>query len=210
VSATIGRAGHDVFRVLGQESRTPPLSATSPRSIRHVIGDVRSLDWFRSERLDAVVAEGSVLSSCLATEATVEQAARLLKPGGRLLLSVDSLLYGLARLAEQHRWPELADTNAGDVVLVPSGDSADGDAERPAALTRCFGPEELRDLVEAAGFTVDWVRPRTVLPPDVVDHAVQNDPAVLPELVTSELTLAAEREGESLGNYLALSATRQG
>jgi SAM-dependent methyltransferase len=200
----MARSGHDVFRVLGPENPRPFRATSRHPSVRHVVGDIRSLDWFRSERLDAVVAEGSALSSSLATEATVEQAARLLKPGGRLLLSVDSLLYGLARLAEQHRWPELADTNAGDVVLVPSGDD-----DPASALTRCFGPEELHDLVDAAGFDVDWVRPRTVLPPDVVDHAVLTDPAVLPELVTSELSLAGEREGESLGNYLALSATRR-
>lgn len=213
VSSTVAHAGHDVVRVLSPESQEARAQAGQEArsharphpSVRHVVGDVRSLDWFRSERLDAVVAEGSVLSSCLVTEATVEQAARLLKPGGRLLFSVDSLLYGLARLAEQHRWPELADTGAGDVVLVPNGDE-----EPSPGLTRCFGPEELHELVDAAGFDVDWVRPRTVLPPDVVAHAVSTDPTVLPELVTSELTLAAEREGESLGNYLAVSATRRG
>ena len=70
VSATMGRGGHDVFRVRDEQNRTLPPTATRHPSVRHVIGDVRSLDWFRSERLDAVVAEGSVLSSCLATEAT--------------------------------------------------------------------------------------------------------------------------------------------
>jgi SAM-dependent methyltransferase len=220
VSATVARTGHDVIRVLGPEALTPPAGPIGPQgpqgppvgvgrhpSVRLVVGDTRSLDWFRSDRFDAIVAEGSALSSALATEATVEQAARLLRPGGRLLLSVDSLLYGLARLAEQHRWPELADTHAGDVVLVPDGDPTD-DPDGPG-LTRCFGPEELRELMEAAGFSVDWVRPRTVLPPDVVAHAVRNDPGVLPELVATELDLATDREGESLGNYLSLSATRR-
>lgn len=208
VSATVARSGHDVFRVLGPDTRSGPLSDVERHeSVRLVVGDARSLDWFRSDRFDAIVAEGSALSSSLATEATVEQAARLLRPGGRLLLSVDSLLYGLARLAEQHRWSELADANAGDVVLVP--DNGTADRATGAALTRCFGTEELHELVQAAGFDVDWVRPRTVLPPDVVDHAVRNDAGVLPELVASELALAADREGESLGNYLSLSATRR-
>lgn len=208
VSATVARGGHDVIRVLTADVRPKAGDRRTGRSahqhpgVRYVVGDVRSLDWFAPARLDAVVAEGSILSSCLATESTVEQAAHLLKPGGRLLLSVDSLLYGLARLAEQHRWPELADTSAGDVVLVPNGEPDEG-------LSRCFGPEELHDLVESAGFDVDWVRPRTVIPPDVVEHAVETDPGVLPALVASELTLAAERQGESLGNYLTLSATRR-
>jgi hypothetical protein len=202
-SATIARAGHDVVRVLSPDTLNGPPGTRVPRSpaVSHVVGDTRSLDWFRSGRLDAVVAEGSAMSACLATETTVEQAARLLHPGGRLLLSVDSLLYGLARLAEQHRWPELADASAGDVVLVQ---------DQPDSYTRCFGPEELHELVDSAGFDVDWVRPRTVIPPDVVDHAVRNDPSVLADLVARELTLAAERQGESLGMYLTLSATLRG
>jgi SAM-dependent methyltransferase len=210
VSATIARSGADVIRVLSpaswsahEASRQEGLVSRPPSPrIRNVVGDARSLDWFRSGCMDAVVAEGSTLSSCLVTETTVEQAARLLRPGGRLLLSVDSLLYGLARLAEQHRWRELADANTADVVLIPNGDRSGS-----GAVTRCFGPEELRELVEAAGFDVEWVRPRTVIPPDVVTHAIEQDPGVLAELVASELNLADEHQGESLGMYLSLSAT---
>lgn len=206
VGDALARGGADVFRILSLETELPhgvvpasgPVCAPRHPAVRCVVGDTRFLDWFRSACVGAVVAEGSALSSCLATEHTVEQAARLLRPGGRLLLSVDSLLYGLASLAEQHRWPELADATAADVVLVP---------DDRGSVTRCFGPEELRDLVEAAGFDVDWVRPRTVLPPDVVDHAVARDPGVLPDLVASELSLADEHQGESLGMYLTLSAT---
>lgn len=169
--------------------------------VTRVFGDTRSLDWFRSGTLAAVVAEGSALSSCLATETTVDQAARLLRPGGRLLLSVDSLLHGLALLAEQHRWPELADAGSGDVVLVRADDES---------YTRCFGPTELAELVQDAGFDVDFIRPRTVIPPDVVNHALANDSGVFEELVTSELGLATERQGEAVGMYLTLSATRRG
>jgi hypothetical protein len=173
-----------------------------------VVGDVRFLDWFRSGSVDAVVAEGGALSACLATETTVEQAARLLRPGGRMLLTVESLLQGLSRLAEQHKWPELADASAADVMLVHTDDDA---------YARCFGPSELRDLVSEAGFDVEWIRPRTVIPPDVVRHAMgADDPrssrrgvaadAELDQLVASELDLAVERQGEALGLYLTVSA----
>jgi hypothetical protein len=219
VSSTMARAGHHVIRVENPtcpdriaapsapgapnapSAPSAPSAAGSGRSaVTRVFGDTRSLDWFRSGTLAAVVAEGSALSSCLATETTVDQAARLLRPGGRLLLSVDSLLHGLALLAEQHRWPELADAGSGDVVLIPAGDDS---------YTRCFGPTELGELVQDAGFDIDFIRPRTVIPPDVVSHALANDPGVFAELVTSELGLAAERQGEAAGMYLTLSATRR-
>jgi hypothetical protein len=205
VSATIARAGHHVIRVENptcpdRRANRSPAPDWAVEGVSRVFGDTRALDWFRSERLDAIVAEGSALSSCLATETTVAQAARLLKPGGSLLLTVDSMLYGLAQLAEQHRWQELADASTADVVLIP----AEGDD-----YTRCFGPEELCELVADAGFDVDWVRPRTVIPPDVVGHALANDPAVFDELVASEVRLAVERQGEALGKYLTLSASRR-
>jgi hypothetical protein len=206
VSDTIARAGHHVIRVDNPTCPDRSARAVDPtdagsRRFTRVVGDTRYLDWFRSQSVDAVVAEGSALSSCLATETTVEQAFRMLKPGGQLLLSVDSLLHGLARLAEQRRWPELADASAGDVVLVPAEGSG---------YTRAFGAEELRSLVSAAGFTVEWIRPRTVIPPDVVGHALADDPGMLDDLVTSELNLAVERQGESVGRYLLLSAARLG
>jgi hypothetical protein len=53
----------------------------------------------------------------------------VLRPGGRLLLAVDSLAVGLARLAEQGRWAQLADVPSADGVLVPDDDGS---------LTRCF------------------------------------------------------------------------
>jgi hypothetical protein len=205
VCAQIAAEGHHVIRVLEPGQPAPATSG----SANSVVADGRFLDCFRQSSVDAVVAEGSALSSCLAAEATVEQAARVLRPGGRMLLTVDSLLQGLASLAEQHRWPELADAGAADVVLVPAADEG---------LLRCFGPDELHDLVVDAGFDVEWVRPRTVLPPDVVRHAIERGAAAtspaaaaaeLNQLVASELELAAQRQGESLGLRLTLSARRR-
>ncbi len=92
----------------------------------------------REASFDAVIAEGGALSDCLAAEDTLHDIARVLRPGGRLLASADSLVLGLAGLAEQHRWPELADAPAADVVLVPDPDA------RLTRFTRCFSPEELR------------------------------------------------------------------
>jgi hypothetical protein len=208
LSSRMARCGHDVIRAIdvsGVGAAVPPpglvVAGADPMpAVSYVAGDVRALDWFRSESVDGLVAEGSALSSALAIEATLEQAARLVRPGGRLLLSVDSLHFGLARLAEQHRWPELANAGQSDVVLVPTVDGG---------YSRCFGPDELREVATGAGFDVEWVRARTLIPPDVISYAVTHDANVLSDLIASELHLSQQREDEPLGMYLALSATRR-
>jgi SAM-dependent methyltransferase len=193
-------AGHAVVRVLPEPADTV-LEARGPGRLSHVVGDTRSLDWFAPASLDAVLAEGRALSFCLATETTLEEIHRVLRPGGRLLLCVDSLLLGLARLAEQHRWAELSDAPRADVVLVPSADGT---------ITRCFWPEELSALLVDAGLEVEWIRPRTVLSAEAVNRAVSEDVSCFPTLVRTEVELAAEREGESIGIHLVASARRPG
>jgi hypothetical protein len=166
-----------------------------------VVGDVRSLDWVKGASVDAVVAEGGALSDCLAAENTVAGIARVLRPGGQVLASADSLTAGLSRLAEQHRWPELADAPSADVMLVP-------DPDRDGEFTRCFGPDELRELFTTAGLEVDWVRSRTVLPAAAVRRTLLADPNSLRDLVINELDLARDHEGESHGAQLVISARK--
>jgi SAM-dependent methyltransferase len=187
-------AGHQVLHLAA-------LAGAAPGERLSVIrADPRSLGWLGDESVDAILAESQLLSMCLAAEVTVEELRRALRPGGRLLLVVESLLLGLAKLADQGRWAELADVPAADVVLVPG---------EGGAITRCFWPEELRALLCDAGLEVDWVRPRSVLAPAAVERAVADGgDAAMRTLVRTELALAEAREGESTGLHLVASARR--
>lgn len=188
-------AGHEVVHVVAQAS-----DAAAADRVLPVVADSRSLGWLQDASVDLVLAESQALSMCLATELTVEHLARVLRPGGRLLLVVESLMLGLARLAEQGRWAELADAPSADVVLVPAEDGT---------LTRCFWPEELEALLSGAGLEVDWVRPRTVLSPATVERALsQGGTDALRTLVRTEVALGADREGESTGLHLVASARK--
>ena len=190
------RAGHQVLHVV--EPGTP---APEPRvGFSLVEADPMGLGWLADVAFDAVLAEGRTVSRCLATEQALDDVARVLRPGGRLLLCVDSLLAGMARLADQGRWAELADVPLADVVLVPGLDGS---------ITRCFWPDELRSVLDDAGFDVEWVRPRTVLSPEAVERAVSADPAQLERLVQAEITLAHDREGDAHGVHLVASARRR-
>jgi SAM-dependent methyltransferase len=192
----LAAAGHSVVHVTG----APDQALRWPGRVLPVVADTKWLGWLQDASVDLVLAESRALSMCLATEVTVEHLARVLRPGGRLLLVVDSLLLGLARLAEQGRWAELADAPAADVVLVPDQDGT---------ITRCFWPEELQALLTDVGLDVEWVRPRSVLSPSTVERALsQGGTAALKTLVKTEVALAVEREGESTGLHLVASARK--
>lgn len=200
-------AGHTVVSVgLDRVPRRlgglgPELDLQPDGSLLPVVADPRRLSWLQSACLDAVVAESRALSMCLAAEVTVADLHRVLRPGGRLLLSVDSLASGLARLAEQGRWAELADVPSADLVLVPESDGT---------VVRCFWPEELAALLSDAGFDVEWVRPRSVLSPGVVERALAaGGENALRLLVRTECALAVERDGEACGLHLVASAVRR-
>lgn len=193
------QAGHQVLHVVPGKRELDLTDPALADRLVTVAADTRRLTWLADASVGAVLAESRALSFCLATETTLADIARVLAPGGRLLLCVDSLLLGLSTLAEQGRWAELADVPDADVVLVPNDDGT---------ITRCFWPEEIEALLTEAGLDVDWVRPRSVLSPTAVERALAGDSAALRPLVTAEISLAAERAGGSIGIHLVATARR--
>jgi hypothetical protein len=193
-------AGHTVVHA-DVQSRRPDIarSDSSDGRLLQVQADPLVPEWIADESLDAIVAEGCTLSSALAAELTLERLCAALRPGGRLLLCVDSLVAGLSHLAETGRWAELADVPAADVVLIP------GESGR---ITRCFWPEELSGILAAAGLTVEWIRPRAVLTDETLVRALRQDAHQLDSLVATELALEVRRQSESIGTQLLVSARR--
>ena len=143
-----------------------------------------------------MLAEDRALSVHLAAETMVAEIARVLRPAGRVLACVDSLVLGMAVLADQHHWAHLVDLPHAEVVLVPWPDGT---------ITRCFGPDQARELFTGAGLRVNWIRARTVLAESVVTHWLRRDPDGLPKLLRAEL--AAKSDG-SLGAQLVISASK--
>jgi hypothetical protein len=103
----------------------------------------------------------------------------------------------MAVLAGQHHWAHLVDLPHADVVLVPWPDGT---------ITRCYGPDQARELFTGAGLEVDWIRPRTVFSESMVTHVLEGDPASLPSLVRAELAAGSD---ESLGAQLVISARKR-
>jgi SAM-dependent methyltransferase len=205
------KAGHTVLRVIdggpaaetgtGGSAAGPGAAgpgAAGPGAVAELIGDSSRLSFLPDGCADDVIAEDRALSTHLAAEAMIAEIARVLRPDGRVLACVDSLVLGMAVLADQHHWAHLVDLPHAEVVLVPWPDGT---------ITRCYGPDQARELFSGAGLTVNWMRPRTVFSESMVTHVLRRDPASLPKLVRAEL---AARSDESLGAQLVIAASKMG
>lgn len=191
-------AGHHVIEVIDFRRPPDPWLRDASNRIRRVRAD--DLGFLPDASVDAVIAEERVLSLELMAESTMEDVVRVLKPGGRVLACVDSLVLGMAIMAEQNYWAHLCQTGTGEVMLVPWPDGS---------ITRCFTSVQLRELLTDAGLEVEWVRPRTVLSPSTVDHVLAADTRALNWLVRTELD-AHPDDDDTVGIHLVASARRPG
>jgi hypothetical protein len=190
------KAGHTVVRVIDDVPRERPPGGAGPGKIVRVIADSSRLTFLGDGCADGVIADDRALSVHLAAEAMIAEIARVLRPAGRVIACVDSLVLGMAVLADQHHWAQLVDLPHAEVVLVPWPDGT---------ITRCYGPDQARELFTGAGLRVDWIRPRTVFSESMVTHLLSRDPRGLPKLVQAELAAGAD---ESLGAQLVISAAK--
>jgi len=199
-------AGHSVVRVIAPGGRGGLGGKVSPQD-RGVpggrppgpallIADLCRLEFLADGCADGVIADDRALSMQLAAETMIAEIARVLRPGGRVLACVDSLVLGMAVLADQHHWAHLVDLPHAEVVLVPWPDGS---------ITRCYGPDQARELFTGAGLKVHWIRPRTALSESTVTHLLRRAPDSLPRLVRAEL---AARSDSSLGAQLVISASK--
>jgi SAM-dependent methyltransferase len=201
-AAQAARAGHNVLRVSSGDAPgdDPP---TGPRRwpgqggmVHTVTADPGNLQFLADASVDGVIADDRALSRYIAAEYLAAEIARVLRPGGRLLASVDSHVLGMAVLAEQRHWAELTDLPSADVLLIPWQDGT---------FTRCYGAAHLRDLCAEAGLKPGVIRPRTVLSPSMVARVLRRDPSAMGRLVRAELTADAD---ESFGIQLVITARK--
>ncbi len=198
-------AGHVVLRVVPVPPVYPALIHTrvGRGHIATVVADSADLSFLADGCVDGVIADDGALSRQLVAEDVTAEIARVLRPGGQVLACVDSLVLGMAILAEQHHWAHLTDLPHAEVVLIPWPDGS---------ITRCFGPQHLSDLLTEAGLEVRWIRPRTLLSPSMVDHVLRKDPRSIARLIRAELGAVTDDGGgdESFGIYLLAAARKPG
>jgi hypothetical protein len=192
--AQAARSGHRVIEVIDFRL-DGHAKLHDPARVRQIRAD--DLGFLPDACVDGVVAEERALSVELMAESAIGDVARVLRPGGRALICVDSLVLGMAILAEQNYWAHLCQT--GEVMLVPWPDGS---------ITRCFSSGQLRELLDGAGLEVEWIRPRTVLSPSTVDHVLASDARALARLVHTELE-AHPDDDDTVGIHLVASARKK-
>jgi SAM-dependent methyltransferase len=203
-AAQAAKAGHRVLRVTARDAlddgpgqpRRGQRTAGTAGTVTTVAADPGSLGFLADGSVDGVIADDRALSRYIAAEYLAAEIARVLRPGGRLIASVDSLVLGMAALAEQRHWAELTDLPSAEVLLIPWQDGT---------FTRCYGAQHLRDLCLEAGLKPGTIRPRTVLSPSVVSRVLRQEPGAIGRLVQAELTAGAD---ESFGIQLVLTARK--
>ena len=192
--AQAARAGHRVIEVMDFRRPVEPWLRDAFDRTQKVRAD--NLAFLPDGSVDAVIAEERMLSIDLMAESVIEDMARVLKPGGRALLCVDSLVLGMAILAEQNYWAHLCQT--GEVMLIPWPDGS---------ITRCFTSAQVRELVTGAGLEVEWIRPRTVLSPSMIDRVLGSGGRSLAWLVRTELASQPD-DDDTVGIHLVASARK--
>jgi len=202
--AQAAASGHRVVRVVPVHPGIP--RATSARGtgrdpqplgrVAPVVAEAGSLAFLADGCADGVIAEDGALSRQLMAEDLAAEITRVLRPGGTVFVSVDSLVLGMAMLAEQHHWAHLTDLPHAEVVLIPWPDGT---------ITRCFGPAQLYDLLTEAGLEVTSIRPRTVLSPSTVDHVLRRQPGAMTRLVRAELQAGQDPAGASADEAFGIS-----
>jgi hypothetical protein len=197
-------AGGERGRPPGRAAPAPGRAAPAPGRVAPVVAEPGSLAFLADGCADGVIAEDGALSRHLMAEDLAAEIARVLRPGGDLLACVDSLVLGMAMLAERHQWAHLTDLPHAEVVLIPWPDGT---------ITRCFGAAQLYDLLAEAGLKVTSIRPRTVLSPSTVHHVLRQQPGALARLVRAEMQagqdpVAGASADEAFGISLVATARK--
>jgi SAM-dependent methyltransferase len=200
-AAQAAKAGHRVLRVTTRDALDsgpthPHRGQRAGGTVTTVAADPGNLGFLADGCADGVIADDRALSRYVAAEYLAAEIARILRPGGRLIASVDSLVLGMAALAEQRHWAELTDLPSAEVLLIPWPDGT---------FTRCYGAQHLRDLCLEAGLRPGSIRPRTVLSPSVVSRVLHQEPGAIGKLVRAELAAGAD---ESFGIQLVVTARK--
>lgn len=116
------------------------------------VADICDMPEFEDKRFAMVLCEGDPLSYCGDHEAAIRELARVVRPGGAVIASVDNRAGALNWLRDTEDREAVERLLATGQVLIPEG-----------YMVHAFTPEELRDLFESNSLAVERIIGKLVI-----------------------------------------------
>ena len=170
---------------------------------RFVQSGMEQMGEIESGLLDFATGQGDPLSFCEDPARALAELSRIVKPGGSVVLSVDSRAAGVRSLLSE-KSPEPA------LELARTGRTKwRGDRREERFGMKMFEPDELRSLLERAGFEPLSLIAKTVLV-QRTNEAWLTDPATVRDLHAAEERLHANPAYFALAGHLQIAARKRG
>ncbi len=169
---------------------------------RFVQAGMEQMSEIESGLLDFATAQGDPLSFCEQPSRALAELARIVKPGGHVVLSVDSRIAGVKSLLGE-KGPDAA------LDLLRTGRTKwRSDRSEEAFGMKMFEPDELKTLLERAGFEPLSLIAKTCLVQRSNETWLE-DPAQMRDLVAAEERVHSRPEWWGLAGHLQVAAKRR-
>jgi len=170
-------------------------------TVRYVQTGMEQMGEIESASLDFATGQGDPLSFCEEPARALSELARIVKPGGAVVLSVDSRVAGVRSLLGE-KSPDAA------LELVKTGRTRwRGERSEERFGMKMFEPDELASLLRRAGFEVASMVAKTVLVQRSNESWLE-DPRQMRELLAAEERVHGDRAYFGLAGHFQVAARR--
>jgi ubiquinone/menaquinone biosynthesis C-methylase UbiE len=179
------------------------VQAMGPRS-KHatlLVADIVDLSALPADHFGLILAMGDPLSICSDAVAATREMFRISQPGAIVIATADNKLAALDHFIERGDIDALE-----DFIRTGRTNWLTDDSREQFELTM-FTPQSLRRLFEKAGFTVQSVTGKTILPLRKHKHLL-NTPESLERLLQLERDLAKDDSSASRASHLQIIAQK--
>ncbi len=179
------------------------LGAHGPRASRATltVADIVAMPELPSDTFDLVVGMGDPLSICSDPHKAIREMARITKPGGVVVATLDNKLAFIDHFINRGNADALLEFLEDGKTRWLTGDA------REQFELHTFTPDGARRLFASAGFEVLSVTGKTIIP--VRDNKkLLEDPADLPRLLRAELALSREPGSAAKAGHLQVTARK--
>jgi ubiquinone/menaquinone biosynthesis C-methylase UbiE len=188
--------------MLGEAKAAAESEAARGLMTRFVQSGMERMEEIADASIDFATGQGDPLSFCEQPARALSELGRIVKPGGHVVLSVDSRVAGVRSLLGE-KSPDPA------LELLRTGRTKwRSDKSEEAFGMKMFEPDELKSLLERAGFEPLSLIAKTCLVQRGND-AWLDDPAQMRELLAAEERIHGRPEWFGLAGHLQIAAKRR-